>query len=180
MFIFLQSLFFFQWEEMGQLSNAGLRWRPGAVERWLLPGRGQLIGNSRPSGAGPYSRVSLRGARVWDKEVLSEEGGDQEDDEDQVALFTGKRALRTPGQKCCCQLLGACRGQAPSRVHSIYIIHSSLQTCEVIIATISQMGKPRRESIGSDPTATKWYSWDPNLVESDSHGFALCDMVSCK
>ena len=94
--------------------------------------------------------------------------------------FTGKRALRTPGQKCCCQLLGACRGQAPSRVHSIYIIRSSLQTCEVIIATISQMGKPRRESIGSDPTATKWYSWDPNLVQSDSHGFALCDMVSRK
>lgn len=77
---------------MGQLSNAGLRWRPGTVERWLLPGRGQLIGNSRPSGAGPYSCVSLRGAHVWEKEVLSEEGGDQGDDEDQVAPLHWKES----------------------------------------------------------------------------------------
>lgn len=60
-FIFLQSLFFFQWEP--RLSNAGLCWQLGAVEKIALYGRSLLIWKQQ----GPWTQGSLRagGWRVW-------------------------------------------------------------------------------------------------------------------
>lgn len=76
------------------LSNAGLCWQLGAVEKIAVCGRSPLTGEQQAQvQGGSDSHICLQMAHVWQKEVTSEEKGDQEDNVGNVAHLHWKESF---------------------------------------------------------------------------------------